>query len=528
MRFAKAVAQADAAASKGGWAEAESLLRMVAEGGRENLPVLVKLGVVQFLQGKLDEAKKTLGQAVVHEEAGFDAWYNFGCVLQKMRDMQGARDCFRHALQFNAKSLDAKTNLAVVAFELGDTEEAIALSYAALTDHPRDALTFANLSNFLRAQGANDEAWLCAQASVGIDPANPVALKMLGTLEYDRRRYGKAIEYFLQALKRDPENASLHLNVGMAALAQGDFANGWREYEWRHATMPYPGAPASFALPLWRGEDIRGKTLLLFAEQGHGDTLQFIRLAQDVVARGARVRAVVQPALVRLLQRCPYLDEVVDEQAPLPSADYHLPLMGLPFALGLAQEATLPVSPYVFPVAEDMAEWKRRLTGEERMKIGLVWAGEARPHDPELNRMDGRRSLSLEAFAPLFCEEGQYAWFSLQKGVAASQANAWPQLIDYSDEWQDFSDTAAFVANLDLVISVDTAVAHLAAAMGRPTWLLSRADPCWRWLGNRETNPWYPSLRVFGQTSPGDWGGVIGEVAKSLSLCSIPDCARAT
>lgn len=516
MHVATAIARADAAAAKGEWAVAESLLRTAVGNGHDDAPVLVKLGIVQFLQNRLDDARKTLALAVSHCETSFDAWYNFGCVLQKVRDLKGARDCFRNALQLNAKSLDAKTNLAVVAFELGDTDESIAISYSALVDHPQDALTFANLSGFLRARGASEEARLCAQAALGIDPAHPVALKALGTLEYDRRHYGAAIDYFLQALRKDPENASLRLNVGMTALALGDFSNGWREYEWRHGVMPYPEGAGGLGLPRWCGEAIKGKTLLLLAEQGNGDTLQFIRLAQGVVARGGRVKAVVQPGLVRLLQRSPYLDEVVDAQSPPPAADYHLPLMSLPFVLGLTQEGMPPFSPYVFPVAEEVAAWKKRLAGAGRIKIGLVWAGEARPHDPELNRMDERRSFPLETFAPLFRADDRHAWFSVQKGGAAAQAEAWPELIDYSAEWGDFAGTAAFVANLDLVISVDTAVAHLAAAMGRPTWLLSRSDPCWRWLGNQERNLWYPTLRVFGQASPGDWGRVIQEVAESL------------
>jgi hypothetical protein len=258
--------------------------------------------------------------------------------------------------------------------------------------------------------------------------------------------------------------------------------------------------------------------LLLHAEQGLGDTLQFIRYAPLVAARGIRTIIEVPQPLVRLVRAMAVPDaRVVESGTPLPPADLRCPLLNLPLLFDTRLETIPAAIPYLTPDAAAVAHWRARLAGEARFKVGLVWAGSRRT-DVAAALIDGRRSMRLDQMAPLAACAG-VRFYNLQKGEPAGQLAAPPpglDLIDPMDEMVDFADTAALIANLDLVISVDTSVAHLAGALGTPVWLLNRYDTCWRWLLNRDDSPWYPSLRQFRQPAPGDWDGVMANVRQAL------------
>ena len=260
------------------------------------------------------------------------------------------------------------------------------------------------------------------------------------------------------------------------------------------------------------------KRVLLWAEQGFGDTVQFIRFAQDVASRGALVGVLVPPELERLLQGVPGILSVTSMGDPLPAYDLHCPLMSLPNCLGVTPDATAlhGATPYLSAPPAERQQWHRRLSGFPGLKVGLAWAGRPRKQRAELDAIDARRSVPLHALAPLF-QVSACSFFSLQKGQGSADiaASGLP-VRDFSVEWCDFADTAACIAELDLVISVDTAVAHLAAALGKPVWLLNRYDSCWRWLLGRGDSPWYSTLRLFRQPVAGDWGPVIAAVAVEL------------
>jgi len=300
----------------------------------------------------------------------------------------------------------------------------------------------------------------------------------------------------------------------MALLAQGDLATGWEEYEWRWKTPHFVAACRNFSQPQWRGESAAGRTLLIHAEQGYGDTLQFCRYAPMAAARGLRVILEVPQPLVRLLRSLPGVDQVVARGEDLPAFDLHCPMLSMPLAFGTTL-ATIPSAPFYLQAdAGQVAAWRTRLDAmeDQNPRIGLVWAGNPRRHAPELAAIDRRRSLPLEQLAPLLDLSGLH-FFSLHKDGPAPEG---VKATDFMHEMKDFADTTALIANLDLVISVDSAVAHLAAALGKQVWLLDRFDPCWRWLRGRRDSPWYPTVLLYRQTHPGDWAPVLAEVAANL------------
>jgi hypothetical protein len=304
----------------------------------------------------------------------------------------------------------------------------------------------------------------------------------------------------------------------MALLADGDFAAGWREYEWRLKKPQRITSVRPFLQPQWHGEAAEGRRLLIHPEQGYGDTLQFCRFAALATARGFHVTLEVQRPLVRLLQSLGGVAQVVGRGDELPEFDVHCPIMSLPLALGTTLE-TIPAAPaYLHANVQQVARWRRRLAVMEPIhdrrtaRIGLVWAGSPRLNSPRATAVDRRRSMPPDRWAPLFEIKG-LAFFSLQKdGPSAGGA----PIIDLMGEMDDFADTAALIANLDLVIAVDTAVAHLAAALGKPVWLLERFDSCWRWLRGRRDTPWYPHMRLYRQPSAGGWESVMSEIACDL------------
>jgi len=298
-------------------------------------------------------------------------------------------------------------------------------------------------------------------------------------------------------------------------LVRGDFLQGWEEYEWRWKTKDAAFPERNFAQPQWDGSPLEGRTLLLHAEQGLGDAIQFIRYLPLVAQNGGNIVLECQPELQRLFQRmAPDLPVLAMGQA-LPAFDVHCPLMSLSRVFSTDLGNIPQTVPYLHADAAEAALWGERLAGlGSSLKVALVWAGNP------TNKNDRKRSLKLASLAPL-AEVPGVRFISLQKGDATAEARTLPAgvaLIDVAEDLKDFADTAALLANLDLVISVDTAVVHLAGAMGRPVWTLLPFAPDWRWLLGRADSPWYPTMRLFRQPAIGDWDAVIAEVREQLQL----------
>ncbi|MEA2737731.1 MAG: hypothetical protein QOH05_1038, partial [Acetobacteraceae bacterium] len=303
-------------------------------------------------------------------------------------------------------------------------------------------------------------------------------------------------------------------------LTMGRLEEGFREYEARWEVEAMGGPAPVLSQPRWTGQALNGETVVLYAEQGFGDTLQFCRYAPMVAAAGGRVVLVVPKALRRLLAGLDSVAEVLcEDDGPLPDFDYHCPLLSLPLAFGTTL-ATIP-GPASY-LGADPAPWAEFLASCSGLKVGLVWAGKSRAEQPHAVAIDKRRSMRLSDMAPLLSVPG-CTFVSLQLGYPAAQMQALPAEVmphDVSRRLEDWADTAGLIAGLDLVIAVDTAVVHLAGALGKPVWMLNRFDSCWRWFLNRDDTPWYPSMRQFRQTSRGDWAGVIERVRDALEIAA--------
>lgn len=512
------------------------------------------LGVVQMALGEIEEAVSTFRRCVEANEYVPAFFNNLARALDLAGDISSAESCLRRALALQPDYPEACLNLANIHRCKGEYKKAEALYRKALSakqDYanaaynlgillkdqgrlmeahdslrmavqlsPDSAMAYNNLGIVLKAMNRAVEAEQCFMHALGLNPGYMEAIANLGNIQDTLGRTGEALGNYKKALFLAPELAELRLNYAYALLKTGNFIDGWREHEWRWKTGIFHGVWPAYRQPLWDGANLDGRRILLWYEQGLGDTLQFIRYAPLVAEKGGKIIVLCQSSLKRLIRTVRGVERVVTEDDPLPDFDVHCPLMSLPlmFQTGLAD---VPAGiPYLFPRPSQVAAWKGRLDAcaSGALKIGMVWAGNPRKELPEASLVDARRSVSLDVFLPLL-KVSKAKFFSLQKGDASSQLGAIPKPIrpiDFSGEWSDFSDTAAFVANLDLVIAVDTSVAHLAGALGRETWLLSRSDGCWRWLTERSDSPWYPTLRIFRQTMPGNWTPVIADIESCL------------
>jgi hypothetical protein len=301
----------------------------------------------------------------------------------------------------------------------------------------------------------------------------------------------------------------------------GRYAEGWPQYEFRWLQPPLLGRRPSFRKPVWAGQDLRGKTILLRTEQGVGDVIQFIRYAPHVKALGATVLLQVRPGVGDLAKGFPGIDRILDPNEPYPEFDYYIHLMSLPRAFGTELASVPSAVPYLRVDSERRAQWEGRLRGVKKFKVGLVWAGDAD------HLRDRYRSISLGVLVALAEVQG-VQFYSLQKGAPAEQIALAPPGMDIADlgpELLDFADTAAVLDQLDLMIGVDTSVVHLAGALGKPVWTLIASPPDFRWMLDREDTPWYPTMRLFRQREPGDWAGVIGRVKAELENATRLDTA---
>jgi len=474
--------------------------------------------------GKLVEAVALYRKALklAPDESGLH--YNLGLAQMQLGKPEAAADCWREADRLRPNTPHILTNLGIALSRLGRWEDAA----AALTQAGAIPEALSNLSAVLAQLGRAEEAEAQARAALALRPGYGEALNNLGIALYHQRKIDAAIATYRQAIADAPDFAQAHFNLSLALLTKGDWEDGWREREWRLKGGVGNLGSRQHSRPEWDGSPLAGKTILLYGEQGYGDSLQFVRYALLMAAQGGKVVLEVPKPLVRLFSGLPGIDKVVATGDKPPPHDLRFALMSLPRLF-----PTIPACPPLKVEPKDFVLPPGR-------KIGLVWAGDARAHDPLAQATDRRRSLDPALLAPLLELPG-IVWVSLQKRTpphppAPSPAygrggeHALPLLplpqagegrgegnfIDLMGPMRDFADTAALVAQLDLVISVDTAVAHLAASLGKPVWILSRFDGCWRWGQDGETTPWYPTARLFRQTSPGDWAEVIGRVRAAL------------
>jgi tetratricopeptide (TPR) repeat protein len=387
-------------------------------------------------------------------------------------------------------------------------DDAIEMYQKAIELSPENPGPWNNLGHARITQGKIDEGMESYQKALALRPDFADTHNNLANAYLSRLDLEKAMAEYEAAMFFRPDHADAHWNRSLLLLLQGDYPRGWLEYEWRW--LKFPQFRRQFPQPMWDGGDISGKTILVHAEQGFGDTFQFIRLAPMVAERGATVNLECQRELSALLQHVPGIARTVSRGDPLPPFDVHCPLLSVPHALRLSPEQVSAKVPYLSVDDNLRKRWERRLEPQaKKFKVGIVWAGAT------IHPKDAERSMELKRFTPLAGIEN-VAIFSLQKASGRAVENVDFEVIDHTHELHDFADTAALILNLDLVIGVDTSVVHLAGALGRPVWTLLPFSPDWRWLLGREDSPWYPTMRLFRQSRVGDWEGVMRAAGEAL------------
>jgi tetratricopeptide (TPR) repeat protein len=534
------------------------------------------LGNILRALDRLAEAISCYERALALTPASVDTLYNLGNTYQDLGEPERAAAYFERALRLNPEAVELHNNLGTALQDLGRLDEAIGCYRNALALRPDLVESLDNLAGALQSQGKSDEAQACYERAVALRPNRVesliglgVVLRAQGRLEeavaryqralalapdhpgvrnnlgvalvdlgrpeeaiphYERvlalqpnraethsnlgialqrqGRYAEAFTSYGRALAVKPDYAEAHFNRAHALLTTGEFDEGWEEYEWRFAVARYD---RKFDRPTWSGEPLGGRSILIHAEQGFGDALQFVRYAPAVAERGGTVVLEVPEPLVRLGRTVAGVSHVVARGDPLPAFDCHCPLLSLPrvFKTNLA---TIPNAvPYLRVPSEASAGWAERIAAAPGLRVGLVWAGTT------VGAIDPRH-IDLRLLQALWQVAG-ISWFSLQVGDRSGDISSLGgvKVADLSPWLADFAETAAAVCHLDLVISVDTSVAHLAGSLARPTWLLLRYAPDWRWLIEREDSPWYPTMRLFRQRKEGDWSCVAREVAAALA-----------
>ncbi|MCC6301621.1 MAG: tetratricopeptide repeat protein [Gammaproteobacteria bacterium] len=502
-------------------------------------------GIVLELLSRPLEAIAAYERALGRNPGFAQAHYNRGNALRTLERYEEAADSYSRALGCNPDYVDARINRGNVLRELGHLDEALSDYDVALKLNPVYGDALLNRAIVLNSLNRHAEALASLERALALTPDHPEALCNLGItlrslnqlpeslVALDRalelrpdyieacversmlmmymRRFDQAYADIGRALTLDPAYPEAHFCEAVYRLVTAEFARGWEEYEWRWQVKE-AGVARAFEAPLWLGhEDLSGKTILLYSEQGYGDTLQFCRYAPRVAALGARVILEVQPPLQPLLARMTGPARVFATGDPLPAFDYRCPLMSLPLAFHTDLRTIPAETPYLGADPARIEAWRIRLSPAAGPRIGIAWSG--RP----AFRNDHNRSIRLEGFLPLLTDAATFVCLQKELRDHDRELLARHPWIRYvGAELNDFGDTAALVECLDLVISVDTSVAHLAGALGKPTWILLPYHPDWRWLLDREDSPWYSGVRLFRQPRPGDWDSVIARVAAEL------------
>jgi tetratricopeptide (TPR) repeat protein len=474
----------------------------------------VNLGIALMDVGRTSDAIASYHAAIRLKPDAAEAHYNLGVALQEAGRLDEAIGAYDAAIRIRPEFGFAHYNRGMVLARQRRLDDAVAAYRAAILHLPRYAEAHTNLGAALRELGRLDEAIAACRAAIDIRPGYAEAHSNLGQLFFELGQFDLALASYHSAIGIEPDLAEVHHNESFIHLLRGDFATGWEKYEWRWRRAAAKRTDV-FSQPRWDGQDISGKTILLHAEQGLGDTIQFCRYAALVAARGARVILQVPRHLVRLLSGLGGVSVLVAAGDPLPAFDVHCPLMSLPRLFG-STAATFPAPiPYLKAEPGLQEQWAGRL-GSAGFKIGITWQGN--PAAPA----ERGRSTPLACFAPLARIPG-VRLISLQKVYGLAQLQHLPagmQVETLGDDFDSgadaFVDTAAVMMNLDLIITVDTAIGHLAGALGCPVWLAIQAVPHWIWMLERTDSPWYPSARLFRQSGRGNWSEVFGRMAEVL------------
>jgi tetratricopeptide (TPR) repeat protein len=466
------------------------------------------------------EAVSHFEKAIELEPNRAETWYSLGGAQQVLGRLAEARECYERAIALRPDYAEADNALALLLAPT-DPEQALACLRRAIAARPAYADSHNNMGILLHALGRHEEAVVSYREALTVKPDHADAHNNLGLSLRDLNRHEESLRCFELAQAIEPDHVDAHVNEALVRLALGDYAAGWKQYVWRLHTANFSKGKKRPAQPLWlRQWDISGRTILLHGEQGLGDTIQFARFVPQVAELGAKIVLAVQRPLTALMAGLAGVSVVRGQGDPVPPFDAFCPLPSLPLAFETTL-ATIPADvPYLSAPADRLAKWRAALDALARPRIGLMWTRGGSPQD--------RRSLPLRLLLPLM-ELRDIQFVALQKElpdgeVALFQSTGVPSFL--GERLADLADTAAIIAMLDLVITIDTSIAHVAGALGKPMWVLLPFSADWRWLRDRSDSPWYPTARLFRQPAPGDWQSVMRQVVEALGDLR-PAAARA-
>jgi len=486
-----------------------------------------ELALQHHQAGRLQEAEQIYRQILALQPDHLGATHYLAVTAHQFGRNDAATELVRRVLALRPDYPDAHSLLGLILRAQGRLDEAVVAQRKAIALQPTYAEAHSNLGNALKDLARIDEAIAAYRQAIAISPDFADAHTNLGDALRGNGQLEEAIAEHRKAVALKPSFAEAHYNLADALLARGDFQEGWKELEWRWKCKDFPSPRRNFSQPQWDGSPLQDRTLLIHTEQGFGDSIQFIRYLPLLARHGGKIIIECQPELERIFQTLPKTPDagfrIVVKGQPLPSFDLHCPLLSLPMVFKTTPQSIPADVPYLFPDPQLVQSWRKNLIAPQKpasstgFNVALAWAG-----SPDF-KGDRTRSLTLDRLSPLRDVRGA-TFYSIQKDDAARQINHPPaglHLINLAPQLIDFADTAAALSLMDLVITTDTSVAHLAGALGRPVWVMLQFVPDWRWLVERKDSPWYPSMRLFRQHTPGDWSGVIASVAHALAvLCS--------
>ena len=492
--------------------EAEQPLRTAVFLAPELPQAHANLGNLYKQQKRFLDAAGCYEKALKLAPADYKSWNNLGNTRRELKDLRGAEDCLRRSLALKPDFTEALSNLGVVLAETGRLDEALGCYEKALEREQKNADLYINYGNALRDSGREQDASAAfMHAAVHVDPGNGAAWSSLGNAALALGNSDYAGECYRKAVALHPEDPAIHFNLALHQLLSGDLKSGFAEYEWGlRGDMRQPRRP--FRQPRWRGEGFKDQTLLVYAEQGIGDMLQFVRFLPQVKARGGRVILEVQQGLGPLLEGLEGADLVFERQddGKIPHAfDRYVALLSLPTLLDVELGNCNPKTAYLQVPTRYRESARARLEDDHGYKVALSWYGNP------AHKNDRNRSCPLPLLAPLFQVPG-VSWYALSPGER-TRADIAATGLPLKAFDLPFPEAAGVLNQIDLTISVDSAHVHLAGALGRPVWVMLPFSPDWRWLLAREDSPWYPTARLFRQTASGDWAGLVAKLAAALA-----------
>ena len=493
---------------------ARQICRDLLREDTENVQVMVLLAAIAADQRQAETGMQWVRQALTVEPASVPAHFAWGRLLEGAERYDEAEAVYRKVTQLDVSHAKAHTNLGCMLHLQGRLDEAAACYRTALRLEPGQPEALRNYALIVGGLQEIQEAIKGFEVYLATHPKDASAHYQLAHLYFRQGRHAQALAGYEQAIALEPDQAEYHFARSQLLLLLERYEEGWQEYEWRWRLGMFNTPMHRFSQPCWNGEVLPG-TLLVHGETGFGDMFQFVRYVTLAAERCARVVVECQPALQLLIADVPGVSQVVTQGSPLPAFDVHLPLISFPAVFNTTVDTIPWRGPYIRADARREQDWAKRVAavGSSARKIGLVWTG-----NPQ-NSGNRERSVTLKQLGPM-AQVSQTVFFSLQKGAAVVQAADVPPGMDFWDLTEqilDFSDTAALLSQLDLVITVDTSVAHLAGAMGCPVWVLLPFAADWRYHVGRIDNPWYPTMRLFRQESEGDWEPPLRQLQQSLA-----------